>query len=100
MNQLPASHERHNPADQENNGLVYGALIGLLLGVIISGPHFQQWPIKDILFACALSSFVTAVLGHFVVVAMSGERRMARAGQPADGVDAVDALQEMDWSDD
>lgn len=100
MNQLQASNERNTPVEMENNGLLYGSLSGLLVGVIISGPYFTHWPIGEVFLVCALSSFVTAVLCHCMVAAGRGGRGSVQPGQPGNSVDVVNALQDMDWNDD
>lgn len=51
----------------ENNGLLYGTLLGALVGVLIAGPHFSDWAIQKILAAIAVSSAVIGVTGHFAI---------------------------------
>lgn len=51
----------------ENNGLLYGSLLGALVGVLIAGPHFSDWSIQKILAAIAVSSALIGMTGHFAI---------------------------------
>ncbi|ATQ76837.1 hypothetical protein CR152_21665 [Massilia violaceinigra] len=51
----------------ENNGLLYGALLGALAGVLIAGPRFTDWSIQKILAAIAVSSAVIGMTGRLAV---------------------------------
>jgi hypothetical protein len=62
MNSLLPRDENGVPQIQtfQNNGFFYGSLLGLLLGVIITGPHFFDWSLFSIFLTIAA---VTAVIG-------------------------------------
>jgi hypothetical protein len=99
MNQLPVDDR----CDTPNNGMFYGSLTGLLLGAVATAPQLNQWPLGEILLACGLSSLFVAVLWHCAIAAARAPYRREnshRQASYADPVDAVDALQDMDWADD
>ncbi len=64
---LPPTDNVTHPATYENNGLLYGAFLGALVGVLIAGPHFADWSIEKILAAIAASSAVLGMTGYFVM---------------------------------
>jgi hypothetical protein len=68
MNSLLPRDENCVPQIQtlQNNGFFYGSLLGLLLGVIITGPHFFEWSLFSIFLTIAA---VTAVIGFLGLIA-------------------------------
>lgn len=64
----PRGNTRHAVVPTfENNGLLYGALLGALVGVVIAGPHFNDWSIQKILASVAVLSAVIGAAGHLAV---------------------------------
>jgi hypothetical protein len=56
----------------ENNGFLYGLPVGALIGVLIAGPHFYEWPVWESLaaiFGCAIGA---GILGYIAVVSAYG----------------------------
>lgn len=52
----------------ENNGLLYGSLLGALVGVLIAGPHFTEWSFAKIIAVVSLCSAVIGITGHLAVI--------------------------------
>ncbi len=52
----------------ENTGFFYGSLLGILVGVVIAGPHFFDWPFASIFLTIAASSLMIGFLGWLAVV--------------------------------
>lgn len=52
----------------ENTGFFYGSLLGILVGVVIAGPHFFDWSLSSVLLTIAASSMVNGFLGWLAVV--------------------------------
>jgi hypothetical protein len=67
MNSKPARDEQGNATVRtfENNGLLYGGLFGVLLGVLISGPHFNEWSVWAILATSAICALIMGLICHF-----------------------------------
>jgi hypothetical protein len=59
-------------------GLCIGAFVGLIFGLLISGPHFHSWPAGNtlkVIFGCvALAAFA----GYFVIPLLIGS--LAKGG--------------------
>ena len=51
----------------ESNGLLYGSLLGLLLGVLIAGPHFSEWSLGKIMAAAGICSAALGLTGYVAV---------------------------------
>ncbi len=51
----------------EGYGLLAGAGIGLLLGVMYSGPHFRDWPASMSFLVVLCTGAVGAAIGYFAV---------------------------------
>jgi hypothetical protein len=56
----------------ENNGLLYGGLFGVLLGVLISGPHFNAWPFWKIMATSAACALIVGLICYFAILLMLG----------------------------
>jgi len=72
MHSKPAPDEQGNAVIRtyENNGLLYGGLFGVLLGVLISGPHFNAWPLWSIMGASAVCALIFGLICHLVMPLM------------------------------
>lgn len=66
-------------------GLLGGVVGGLLVGVLISGPHFYEWPVRYSLSVVLLSGVGGALMGWFCLAIAAGS--VAGGG----AVGAVDA---------
>jgi hypothetical protein len=51
----------------ENNGFFYGSLLGILVGVVIAGPHFFNWPFSSIFLTIAAAAMAIGFLGWLAV---------------------------------
>lgn len=82
MNSKPGLNEHGNAVIRtyENNGLLYGGLFGVLLGVLLSGPHFNEWPLWKIIAATAICACFTGLICHLVVPMMFGTLTAAPDG--------------------
>jgi hypothetical protein len=70
------SNERTVVKKYEGYGLIAGVGVGLLLGVMYSGPHFHDWPAGASLLAIFGSGVAGAVVGYLaVVIAVSSTAR-------------------------
>ena len=56
----------------EGYGLVAGVGVGLLLGVMYSGPHFHDWPAGASLLAILGSGAAGAIVGYLAVAIAVG----------------------------
>src|SRR3954468_12276166 len=56
----------------EGYGLLAGAGIGLLLGVMYSGPHFRDWPASMSSFVIVCTGAAGAAIGYFAVWIAAG----------------------------
>jgi hypothetical protein len=74
-NLLPRD-ENGNPDIQtfENTGFFYGSLLGILVGVVIAGPHFFDWTLPSIFLTIAAATAVIGFLGWiaWAVIGASG----------------------------
>jgi hypothetical protein len=52
----------------ENTGFFYGSLLGILVGVVIAGPHFFDWPFSSIFLTIAAATIAIGFLGWLSVV--------------------------------
>ena len=76
MNPLPDRASQQGPVPQplENDGFLYGALAGVLLGVLISGPHFADWPLWKILGVSGVCALTAGVICHLAIAATRVKR--------------------------
>lgn len=55
-----------------NNGFWYGLPIGALIGVLIAGPHFHEWPTWESLVAIFGSCLGCGISGHLAIAMAYG----------------------------
>jgi hypothetical protein len=72
----------------EGYGLLGGLAIGLFLGVLLSGPHFFEWPVGQSLTVVFGSAAVCAGIGW--VALGIGAGTLARGGVASDGIYGAD----------
>ena len=68
----------------EGYGLLAGTGIGLLLGVMYSGPHFLDWPASKSFFVILGASAAGAVIGYLAAWIAAGSA--AGGFGPGDGI--------------
>lgn len=56
----------------ENNGFWYGLPAGALIGVLIAGPHFYEWPVWESLVSIFGGGFGGGILGYAAVAMAYG----------------------------
>jgi hypothetical protein len=93
-NLLPRD-ENGNPDIQtfENTGFFYGSLLGMLVGVVIAGPHFFDWTLPSIFLTIAVATMVIGFLGWFsVAVAAPPSAAVVEVSDPSEseGADFAD----------
>jgi hypothetical protein len=72
----------------EGYGLLGGLAIGLLIGVLIAGPHFFEWPVGESLVAVFGSAALCAGIGWLALGIEVGT--LARGGVAWDGTYGAD----------
>ena len=56
----------------ENNGFLYGLPAGALVGTLIAGPHFYEWPLWESLAAIFGCGIGAGILGYIAVASAYG----------------------------
>jgi hypothetical protein len=100
MANLLARDENGNPDLRkfENTGFFYGSLLGILVGVVIAGPHFFEWPFSSIFLTIAASSMVIGFLG-WLCVAVATPSTTAVVGSESYSTDYGDNGDNGDYGD-
>lgn len=65
-------HGRPNLRRLRNYGFRYGLALGGVVGVILAGPHFQEWPFftsLGVILGCGIGA---GVLGHLAIAMVYG----------------------------
>lgn len=91
-----ASEYQSQRSDVRNNGAAYGAVLGLLSGVFISGPYLGETGVDAILAICAISSALMAAAFHIGVALIRADEQKGRGDRVDDSIDAADALLDID----
>ena len=75
----------------ENYGSIYGLLLGLVVGVLIAGPHFREWPFFASLATMVGGGSVGALIGHVAIALAHGSVAGGHIGVGGGAVSGGDA---------
>jgi len=72
MNQLSTQARGCTPHRYRRYGLVGGAALGVVAGLLVSGPNFHEWAATQSLAVALGFTLVIALIGHFFLALVLG----------------------------